>query len=86
MRTMMKNNVHALIGKYSFRHEFSDLFGKAGLEWLRTLELNTSDRLMLNNHLDHLENLNKQIQLVDEEIHSKASEEVPLADAVPESE
>jgi transposase len=71
MRTIVKNNVHALIDKYGFRYEFSDLFGKRGIEWLNTLQLDTSDRFMLNNHLDHLENLSRQIQRVDEEIHSK---------------
>ena len=75
IRTMVKNNVHALVDKYGFRHEFSDLFGRGGIRWLTTLELNESDRLMLNNHLDHLENLNQQIQRVDEEIHSKACED-----------
>jgi transposase len=75
IRTMAKNNIHALVDKYGFKHEFSDLFGKRGLEWLNTLQLNASDRLMLNNHLDHLQNLNQQIQRVDEEIHSKAVED-----------
>jgi transposase len=75
MRTMVKNNIHALVDKYGYRHTFSDLFGKGGLEWLNTLELTTSDSLMLNNHLDHLENLNRQIERVDEEIHNKACED-----------
>jgi transposase len=72
---MVKNNVHALVDKYGYRHEFSDLFGKRGLEWLNTLELSASDKLMLHNHLDHLVNLNQQIQRVDEEIHNKACED-----------
>jgi transposase len=75
MRTMVKNNIHALVDTYGFRHTFSDLFGKRGLEWLNTLQLSPSDRLMLKNHLGHLENLNQQIQRVDVEIHSKACED-----------
>ncbi len=75
IRTMVKNNVHALVDKYGYRHEFSDLFGRGGLDWLRTLQFDGSDRLMLSNHLDHLQNLNQQIQRVNEEIHSKACED-----------
>jgi transposase len=75
MRTMVKNNVHALVDKYGYRHEFSDLFGKKGMKWLNTLKLDASDRLMLDNHLDHLANLNRQIERVDEEIHTKACED-----------
>ena len=75
IRTMVKNNIHALVDKYGFRHEFSDLFGKAGTRWLNGLQLDASDKLMLNNHLQHLENLNQQIEHVDEAIHSKACED-----------
>jgi hypothetical protein len=30
MRTMVKNKVHAILDKYSYRCEYSDMFGKAG--------------------------------------------------------
>lgn len=75
IRTMVKNNIHALVDKYGFRPEFSDLFGKAGTRWLNGLQLDASDKLILNNHLQHLENLNQQIEHVDEAIHSKACED-----------
>lgn len=73
VRTMVKNRVHALIDKYGYRCEFSDLFGKKGLEWLRTLELDSLDRLMLSNHLAHIECVNQQIKRVDLEILDEAS-------------
>jgi len=75
IRTMVKNKVHALIDKYGFEHEYSDLFGKGGVEWLKRLELNPLDRLMLDNYLQHIESLNQQLKRVDEEIHSKASKD-----------
>jgi transposase len=75
IRTMVKNEIHALIDKHGLGHEFSDLFGKRGLEWLRSLELPSLDRLILNNHLTHLESLDQQTERVDEEIHSKAVED-----------
>lgn len=74
IRTMVKNKVHAIVDKNGLEHEeFSDLFGKAGMQWLRTIQLPSLDRLMLDNHLEHLESLKKQIHAVDQEIHAKAS-------------
>ena len=35
MRVAVKNRVHALLDRYGFKHGFSDLFGRSGLEWLR---------------------------------------------------
>ena len=75
IRTMVKNEIHALIDKHGLGHEFSDLFGKHGLEWLKNIELPPLDRLILNNHLTHLESLNQQTERVDEEIHNKACED-----------
>jgi transposase len=75
IRTMVKNKVHALIDKYGLASNFSDLFGKGGVEWLKRLELNPLDRLMLDNHLQHIESLNQQLKRADEEIHSKASQD-----------
>jgi transposase len=51
------------------------MFGKGGLEWLRSLQLPTLDRLILDNHLTHLESLNQQTERVDKEIHSEACED-----------
>ena len=63
-----------MIDKHGFAASYSDVFGKGGLEWLRSLELPALDKLILINHLTHLESLNQQTERVDEEVHSKASE------------
>jgi transposase len=73
LRTMVKNKAHALIDRNGLKHDFSDLFGKAGMQWLKSVELCGLDRLMLDNYLMHLENLDLQIDRVDEEITSRAS-------------
>jgi transposase len=74
VRTMVKNKVHSLLdGKGVSTAAFSDLFGKRGVEWLRRVELSTLDRLMLDNHLEHLESLKRQVEAVDREITSRAS-------------
>ena len=75
IRTMVKNEVHALIDQHGFECPHSDMFGKGGIEWLRTLQLPALDRLILDNHLTHLESLNQQTDRVDEEIHNEAVED-----------
>jgi transposase len=73
VRSMVKNRVHAIIDRSGLKYDFSNLFGKAGMQWLKSLELSSLDRLMLENHLTHLESLNRQIARVDEEITARAS-------------
>jgi len=73
-RTMVKNKIHALIDKNGLKPEYVNTFRKSGREWLRTVQLESSlDRLMLNNHLDHLDSLDHQIQTIDQEILSRAT-------------
>jgi len=55
IRTMVKNQVHAIVDKHGFACPYSDMFGKRGFEWLRHLPLPSLDRLIIDNHLTHLE-------------------------------
>lgn len=73
LRSMTKNKIHALLDRNGLKHEFSDLFGKSGIQWLKSLELSGLDRLMLDNYLLHLENLNMQVERVDAEITARAT-------------
>lgn len=75
MRTMEKNKVHAILDKYGFRCEYSDLFGKAGKEWLGKLKLGELDGLMVENHVGLIDSIGVQVKRVDEAILGKASEE-----------
>src|SRR3972149_7575040 len=38
MRVETKNRIHALLDKHELSHEYTDLFGKQGTEWLRSLQ------------------------------------------------
>jgi transposase len=75
MRVMIKNKVHALTDKYGYRCEFSDMFGVSGLKWLRALEMEKLDLLILGNHLSHIEAINLQIETTDEAIVECACED-----------
>ncbi|MGC8896568.1 MAG: IS110 family transposase, partial [Candidatus Bathyarchaeia archaeon] len=71
--TMVKNRVHSLLDRYGLRHGFSDVFGKAGLEWLRRVELKPLDSLLLDSFIEQIECLEKLIGNVDAEIGRRAS-------------
>lgn len=75
MRTMVKNKVHAIVDKYGYRCEYSDMFGKAGIQWLKAQEMNEIDRLLLENHLCLIDSVKLQIGRVDDAIRMKACED-----------
>ena len=47
-RTVIKNRIHALLGKNGVRHEFTDLFGIGGMKFLKEIELPKSQRIALD--------------------------------------
>jgi len=75
MRTAIKNKAHAIVDKYSYHCEFSDMFGKGGVAWMRSLMLNELDRLILENHLSLIESINLQVGMVDKTIRKIACED-----------
>jgi transposase len=84
-RTEIKNRIHNLLDKYDLKSESSDIFGKQGLEWLRTLQLPSIDRTILNSDLALLDSLQTQIQNMNIEIAKLASnqEDVKLLMTMP---
>ena len=61
MRTQIKNEIHSLLAKKGVKAEFSDLFGKAGIEFLRSLKLDTTERTILTSYLRMVEPLTNEI-------------------------
>jgi len=68
MRVDIKNRIHALLDKHELTHNYTDLFGKQGLEWLRNLQLTTPDHEILQSSLQVVETLTEQIQSMDIQI------------------
>jgi transposase len=85
MRTEAKNRIHAVLTKRGIRHEFSDLFGKAGWVWLKSLELDTSGRLELRQGMETIKLLDAQITKVEREIYAyeKSFPETRLLQTMP---
>jgi hypothetical protein len=61
-RTMPENKVHSLLDKYDYKSEFADIFG------LKTLDVSTIGKLIMNTTLSAIENINLQIDSVSKEL------------------
>jgi transposase len=72
MRTEVRNRIHAILAKHELNHEYSDLFGKKGSEWLRSLQLEGVDETVLKTNLALLKTLDEQIEAVTVEIAKTA--------------
>jgi transposase len=71
MRTSTKNRIHSVLDKNNIQHNFSDLFGKSGIEFLKQIELPEIFRIELDGYLNVLNNLKEQIEKAEEEIKTK---------------
>jgi transposase len=72
MRTQIKNKIHSLLFKTDSRHEYSNLYGKAGTKWLEGLELGDVYRQELDRYLETLRHLSEQISKISEIIEKTA--------------
>lgn len=74
-QTYLKNLVHAILFKNGITHEFSDLFGKNGIEFLKNLSLDKSYRNNLDAILAALSETRKQIEKLSKPIREKVKED-----------
>jgi transposase len=70
IRTALKNRIHAVLDKLGISHPFSDLFGKAGREFLATVALREVYRNELDGYLDAITFLDRQIKVVTRQIRA----------------
>jgi len=82
-RTMMRNQVHALLAKHGIEEEFSDLFGVGGRKFLEGLKLPRLDAVVLESSLRVLDVLDREVALVEGELQQQASSDVDLLMSVP---
>ena len=72
MRTKIKNKIHSVLFKTNSRHEFTNLYGKAGMDWLNGLDLRDIYRQELDRYLETLKHLNEQVDKISEIIENTA--------------
>ncbi len=72
MRTKIKNKIHSVLFKTDTKHSFANLYGKAGMEFLKKVKLRKIYREELNRYLKTLNLLNDQIDELSDEIEKEA--------------
>ena len=75
LQTAVKNRIHSYLSKQGIEPPFTDLFGKSGLTWLRTLEIREPYRSLLDQDLRILESLRQEIKKVTQTIEALAEED-----------
>lgn len=71
--TKLKNQIHADLSAQWVKHEYSDLFGKQGRDFLRKLSINEAYKISIITRLNVLENIDQQINYVNISIKQRAS-------------
>jgi transposase len=75
-KTSLKNKVHALLAKRGIRHEFlTDIFGKAGREFLGQTELPVIYRLKMDTYMKLIDQLQAEAKALEKIIKEKAIKE-----------
>ena len=76
LQTKLKNRIHSALGKLGIAlPEVSDLFGKAGMAWLKGLELREPFRSLVDQDLRVLEVVAQEIKQATQEIEVLAKED-----------
>lgn len=80
MRSALKNRVHAILAKHGVFHQHSDLFGKAGRQFLAEVKLRQAPRQRLDSLLALLDDFDREIDTTAKEIdrQARADERVKL--------
>jgi transposase len=72
--TRLKNKVHSVLHRNLIQHGFSDLFGKAGREWLKTVMVADYEKLQISTSLAALESLEKELQEIEKTLAKESYE------------
>lgn len=72
MSTRVKNQIHAILSNNWIKHSYTDLFGKAGREFLLNLQLKDCSKLLIVSKLSLLDSIEAQISALSEEIVQRA--------------
>jgi len=85
VQTSAKNQIHVILAKHNIHHNFSDLFGLGGMEFLKTLELPTIFRFKLDGYLELLSKVADILKRAKQEIkrHCRAWPEADLLTSAP---
>lgn len=70
-RTGLKNRIHAVLVKEGVANQYSDLFGKKGRALLSSMDVGESSRLIVDQDLELIDELNRRITQAEREMQNK---------------
>ena len=83
LQTKIKNRIHAYLWKLGLDPGLTDLFGKAGLTWLKTVTLREPFQMLVHQDLTVLDTLQQEIQRATRTIEQLAKEDPRAAWLLP---
>jgi len=75
LQTRIKNRIHSYLWKLGFETEETDLFGKAGISWLKSLNLRQPFKTMLEQDLKILKTIQQEIKKATHQIEEIANDD-----------
>ncbi|NIM52719.1 MAG: IS110 family transposase, partial [Gemmatimonadales bacterium] len=70
-RTRLKNRIHAYLAEQNLRAGVADLYGKAGRQWLKAVELPEGTRLQVELLLELVDELDERVKRLDGRIRER---------------
>lgn len=68
LKGVIKNKIHAILIRNGINQEFSDVFGREGINYLTSLDLSVVDRYQMNHYLELIRHYDMQIRRTEERI------------------
>jgi transposase len=68
LKAQIKHKIHAILLRHGIEHGYSDLFGEAGKEYIRSLDLPMCDRFELESYLSLIRHLEFRVEKTQERV------------------
>jgi transposase len=75
IQTGVKNKIHTLLAKNNIAHDYTDLFGKAGMTFLHSLSLQENYKIALEGYLTVLDTVRGEIKHASTKVQQLAEED-----------
>ena len=75
IQTRIKNKIHTILAKNNLSHDYTDLFGKAGMAFLHSLSMSENYKIALEGYLCVLETLKHEIRSASKRVRQLAEDD-----------
>jgi len=75
VQTGIKNKIHTILAKNNISHEYTDLFGKAGMAFLHSISLSENFKIALEGYLTVLDAIRQEIRIASKRVQQLAEED-----------